>query len=135
MNHEIKNIIRLAIIIAVIFVAAGFLTACGGGGSSSPKPFNSVWMSEDGFRLDLTGSAPGTVSTIGFFFEDGGICECRLRVIGGPDQGDYILNSCEFDYSSSPDYLACYTLNHSGEYSIENNILMLCDPDGCEVFQ
>ncbi len=132
---------------ATTLLIAVMLTACGGGGSDSgggsPEPEEkslfSIWTNteDEDDVIDFEEGSLGEEMPFTFTYPDGAVCTCTLELSGSQTSGNFILNSCEFDrFSTQYDDPGCNDLNGTGTYSVDNDILTICDDElECDTFE
>lgn len=119
------------------FLCLLVLSACGGGGGGpSEKDLFSNWRhTESDFVLDLSNGDFNEPIDFSIFFSSGSQCDCTFRVTGSQSSGVYVINSCTYLEGSGAGDPNCNSLNESGTYTKENNILTVEGPSGTVVYE
>lgn len=131
---------------STIILIAIMMTACGGSDGSdgsSPEPEEkslfSIWKNteDEDDVIDFEDGSLGEEIPFQFIYPDGAVCTCTLELSGSQTSGNFILNSCEYEsFTSGYGDPGCNDLNGTGTYSIDNDILTICDDEQvCDTYE
>ena len=95
------------------------------------KDLFSLWTEDGtGAIYDFTGGTLNNFFPFTLVFSGGEECDCDLTMLGTQTVGNWVLNSCVYDFGSGSADPGCNSLNQTGTYSKTNTILTIIDSSG-----